>query len=107
MAKAADSILLVDSHALIHRAYHAFPQTLTTKEGEMVNAVYGFTSLLLQVLEKLKPLYVVCVFDAPGKTFRHDKFKEYKGTRKEVDASLISQFPKVHEVTEALGMPTL
>jgi len=107
MAKAADSILLVDSHALIHRAYHAFPQTLTTKEGELVNAVYGFTSLLLQVLEKLKPLYVVCVFDAPGKTFRHDKFKEYKGTRKEVDASLISQFPKVHEVTEALGMPTL
>ncbi len=107
MAQSKDTILLVDSHALIHRAFHAFPQTLTTKEGELVNAVFGFTSLLLQVLTKFKPKYVVCVFDAPGDTFRSKMYKDYKANRPETDKLLVGQFDRVHEVVEALGIPTL
>ncbi|KKS88547.1 MAG: DNA-directed DNA polymerase I, DNA polymerase I, partial [Parcubacteria group bacterium GW2011_GWC1_43_11] len=61
-------LILIDSHALIHRAYHALPP-LTTKSGELVNAVYGFTSILIKTISNFKPDYIVAAFDAPGATF--------------------------------------
>ena len=70
-------LILIDSHALIHRAYHALPP-LTTKSGELVNAVYGFTSILIKTISNFKPDYIVAAFDAPGATFRHKEYKEYK-----------------------------
>jgi len=96
--------VLIDGHALIHRAYHAIPP-LTTRNGEMVNAVYGFTTIVLNVLRDLKPEYVAVAMDLPGKTFRHHDYADYKATRKKADDDLIMQFPRVYDVIQALGIP--
>ncbi len=96
--------VLVDGHALIHRAYHAIPP-LTTKSGELVNAVYGFSTILLNVLRDLKPDFVAVAMDLPGKTFRHEEFKGYKATRKQIDTALVEQFDRVRDVIHALNIP--
>lgn len=101
-----EKILIIDSHALIHRAYHALPP-MTSPQGENVNAVYGFASVLLRVIKELEPDYVVTVFDSAGKTFRHKEFVEYKAKRPMVDDDLINQFPKSRELAEAFGIPVL
>jgi DNA polymerase-1 len=71
----------------------------------MVNAVYGFTTIVLNVLRDLKPEYVAVAMDLPGKTFRHDDYADYKATRKKADDDLIMQFPRVYDVIDALGIP--
>jgi len=98
------TLVLIDGHAIIHRAYHAYPP-LTTHKGELVNAVYGFTSILLTVLGRLCPEYVAVAFDKKAPTFRHLQFKAYKAHRKPVDQELIEQIPRVHEVVQALNIP--
>ncbi len=65
-----DTILLVDGNALVHRAFHALPP-LTTRSGELVNAVYGFAAMLFKAVADLKPRYAAVAFDLPGPTFRH------------------------------------
>lgn len=102
-----NTLVLIDAHAIIHRAYHAFPNTLKTKAGEHINAVFGFTRILLEVLEKFKPEYVMVAFDSKGPTFRHGKYDQYKATRKKIDPELIEQFPRVKEVVEAFNIPML
>ncbi len=97
--------LIIDAHALIHRAFHALPP-LTTKEGQPINAVYGFLLILLRALKDIKPQYIAVTFDAKGKTFRHDQYDKYKATRPETPDELKSQFPIVHEVIEAFGFPS-
>lgn len=101
------TLLLVDSHALIHRAYHAFPPDLRTKEGEVVNAVYGFARLLMEVLAKFKPTHVVALFDSPGKTVRHDQFIGYKANRKSPEDDLIKQIPRIEEMLAKFDIPCL
>lgn len=96
--------VIIDGHALIHRAYHAIPP-LTTKNGEIVNAVYGFTTILLNVLKDLKPDYVAVAMDLPGATFRHEEYSEYKATRQKADDDLVSQFPLVRDVIAAFNIP--
>ena len=96
--------VLIDGHALIHRAYHAIPR-LTTKNGELVNAVYGFSTIILNVLRDLKPDFVAVAMDLPGKTFRHLDYAEYKATRKKADPELIGQFERVRDVIHALNIP--
>ena len=91
-------VLLIDSNALIHRAYHAYPKNLTTPNGELINAVYGFFSIILQVIIKNKPDEIYFAFDAKEKTFRHKLYKEYKGTRKKTDEELIQQFKVIKEI---------
>ncbi len=98
-------LLLIDSHAIIHRAYHAFPPTLRTTKGEQVNAVYGFTSILLEVLQKFHPEYLACAFDSPGPTQRHDMFVEYKIHRPKPDDEFLSQLPRINDVVEAINIP--
>lgn len=98
-------LVLIDAHALIHRAYHAFPKTLTTSKGEIVNAVYGFTRTILSLLKELEPEYVAVAFDRKGPTVRHEKYKDYKSSRPKVDDELISQFGRAREMVKALGMP--
>ncbi len=107
MATKDKTLLLVDSHALIHRAYHAFPPTLRTKDGELVNAVYGFTRLLMEVIIKFKPSHVIALFDAPGPTVRHDQFNEYKINRAKPDDELLNQIPRIEELLEAFDIPVL
>jgi len=97
-------LILIDSHALIHRAYHALPP-LTTKSGELVNAVYGFTSILIKTISNFKPDYIVAAFDAPGATFRHEEYKEYKATRVKAPDDLYAQIPRVKEILTAFKIP--
>ena len=97
-------LILIDGNAIIHRAYHALPP-FTTKKGELVNAVYGFSSTLLSVIAEFKPDYVVASFDLAGKTFRHEKFEEYKATRIKGDDELYAQIPRVKEVVKAFNIP--
>jgi len=97
-------LIIVDSHALTHRAYHALPP-LTTKNGELINAVYGFLLVFLRALHEFQPDFVVATFDFPGKTFRHQKFKEYKATRPPVPDELYNQIPKIKEVLSAFNIP--
>ncbi len=97
-------LILIDAHALIHRAYHAIPK-LTTSKGEVVNAIYGFTLLLLKVIKEFKPDYIVAAFDLPGPTFRHEEYKEYKATRIKAPDELYEQIPKVKEILKAFGIP--
>lgn len=102
--KKAKTLVLLDGNALIHRAYHALPP-LTTKEGELVNAAYGFTMTLLSVLEKFKPEYIAASFDLAGPTFRHEKFVEYKATRVKAPDDLYAQIPRVKEIVSAFNIP--
>ena len=97
-------IIIIDGNAIIHRAYHAIPP-LTTKDGKMVNAVYGFTSMLLKVWKDLQPNCIAVTFDMSGLTFRHVQYKEYKATRVKADQELYNQIPLVHEVVEVFGLP--
>jgi DNA polymerase-1 len=97
-------LMLLDSNGLIYRGYHALPP-LTTSKGELVNAVFGFCSILLRGIQDLQPEYVAACFDLPGPTFRHEQFAEYKATRAPMPDDLRSQFPKVREVVAALRIP--
>ncbi len=102
-----DVFLAIDANAIIHRAFHAYPATLQTEEGVQVNAVYGFTAMLLQALEMFNPKYVLCAMDTGKPTFRHTMYTEYKATRKPVDLSLIDQFPLVEEVLKSFNIPVI
>jgi DNA polymerase I len=97
-------LMLLDSNGLIYRGYHALPP-LTTSKGELVNAVFGFCSILLRGIQDLQPEYVAACFDLPGPTFRHEQFAAYKATRMPMPDDLRSQFPKVREVVAALRIP--
>ena len=105
--KPQDTLLLLDAHALIHRAYHALPPSFITKKGELVNAVYGFISVLINILKEQKPEYIVAAFDTEEPTFRHKEFKEYKAQRPVTAGDLISQVPKIKEVLKSLGIKIL
>ncbi len=98
-------LVLFDGNAILHRAYWAFPTTLTTKQGELVNAVYGFSKIVLRVLTDLKPAYVICAFDLPGPNFRHREFIGYQAQRPKMEADLVSQVDRVHQVVRALDIP--
>lgn len=104
MEKKRKTLVLLDGNALIHRAYHALPP-LTTKKGELVNAVYGFTLTLLSVLEKFKPDYIAASFDLKGPTFRHKQFADYKATRVKAPDDLYVQIPRVKELVGAFNIP--
>jgi len=98
-------LVLIDGNAILHRAYHALPSTLTTRNGEPINAVYGFVSMLLRIIQDLKPTHIAVAFDRKEPTFRHKEFKEYQAHRPETDRELISQFEKVRDVISAFDIP--
>lgn len=96
--------IIIDGNAIIHRAYHALPP-MTTKEGIIVNAVFGFTSMLLKVIADLKPTHLAVTFDLPGPTFRDEVYEAYKATRVKADQDLYDQIPLVYQVVEAFDIP--
>lgn len=98
------TLVLVDGNALIHRAYHATPP-LTTSKGELINAVYGFTLLILKAIEDLTPNYLAVAWDLKGPTFRHNAYENYKSNRGPADEALSNQYDRVHEVIKALSIP--
>ncbi|MBU0572749.1 hypothetical protein KKH23_02580 [Patescibacteria group bacterium] len=97
-------LILIDGNAILHRAYHALPP-LTTKRGEPINAVYGFISMLLRVIQDLEPTHIVVAFDRKEPTFRHKEYEHYQAQRPETDKKLISQFDKTKRVVDAFGIP--
>ena len=97
--------VIIDGNAIIHRAYHALPPMMV--KGTMVNAVYGFTSMLLKVIKDLKPDYLAVSFDVAGGTFRDKIYDGYKAKRVKADQELYDQIPLVHKVVEAFGLPIL
>ena len=97
-------LVLLDSHALIHRAYHAIPPTLTSPTGEPTNATYGFTSTLLKVLSDEKPDFIAATFDV-GPGFRHELDANYKAHRPELASDLVPQLARAREVVEAFNIP--
>ncbi|MFH0853687.1 MAG: DNA polymerase I [bacterium] len=104
MTKKRKTFVVLDGNALIHRSFHALPP-LTTKDGRMVNAVYGFTAVLLKVFKELKPDYWAVAFDVAGPTFRHKEYKEYKATRVKAPQELYDQIPIVKKVAESFNIP--
>jgi len=104
MGEKAKKLVLIDGNAIMHRAYHALPP-LSTKKGELVNAVYGFASTILSVIENLKPDYIAASFDLAGPTFRHEEYKEYKATRTKAPDEFYKQIPRVKEFVEKFNIP--
>ncbi len=96
-------LLLIDGNSLFHRAYHAIP-TLTSRDGEVANAVFGFSNMLLKAIGEVKPEYVVCAFDTKAPTFRHIEFEKYKAQRVAPPPDLYPQLPKVKKVLDAFGV---
>lgn len=106
MLPAGSTVYVVDAHSLIFQVFHAIPE-MTSPRGEPVNAVFGFTKDLLKILEEKKPDALLCAFDPPGDTFRHELYPAYKGERGEMPGELRSQFPKIEAVVRAMGAPIL
>ncbi len=98
-------LVLFDGNAIIHRAFHALPPLTVTKTGEMINAVYGFTLMLLKVINELKPTHYAIAFDRPTPTFRHKLFDEYKAQRPKTPEELVSQLGRVRQMVSALRIP--
>jgi DNA polymerase-1 len=97
-------LVLLDSHAIIHRAYHALPDFSSSK-GEPTGALYGLSTMLMNILKTFHPDYVVATFDLPGPTYRHEAFKDYKAGRKKGDDALMVQLNRAKDVFEALNIP--
>ncbi len=98
--------LLIDSHALIHRFFHALPP-LTSPSGAPVNVVYGMANVILKIHREIAPEYLCAVFDRPEKTFRAEIFKDYKIHRPPTAPDLISQFGPVRDLLDAFGTKTV
>ncbi|MBP6866007.1 MAG: hypothetical protein KBC12_00475 [Candidatus Pacebacteria bacterium] len=104
MTKDKKTIVLLDSHAIIHRAYHALPDFLSSR-GEPTGALYGLANMLMKIISDLKPDYIVACYDLPGKTFRHEVYDDYKGKRAKTDDALIFQLNSSRRIFEAFNVP--
>lgn len=99
-------LVIIDGYSLLFRAFYG-TRFLSTSAGEPTNALFGFTSMLYNILENQKPDYLLVALDAPGKTFRHDSFEAYKGTRSKTPDEILSQLEFVRELASSFGLPTL
>ena len=88
------TLVLLDVHAIVHRAYHALPD-FAASSGEPTGALYGLSTMLLKIISDLKPDYIIACYDLPKPTYRHEAYKEYKAGRAKSDDELISQLKKI------------
>ena len=98
------TLVLLDAHAILHRAYHALPDFASTT-GEPTGALYGVISMLLKIAEDLQPDYIAACYDLPEPTYRHDAYKDYKGGRKKTDDELVKQIIRSRDIFEAFNIP--
>ncbi len=98
------TLVLLDAHAILHRAYHALPDFMSTK-GEPTGALYGFCTLLLKLIKDLKPDYIAACFDLPEPTMRHEVYGGYKAGRKETDEALVVQLERAKDICIAFNIP--
>ncbi|MCX7804900.1 MAG: DNA polymerase I, partial [Planctomycetota bacterium] len=101
----AEKLYLIDGHAQVHRAYHAYPK-LASPSGEPTGAVFGFAKMFMALLDKHSPEYVVAVFDPVGPTERKSRYAEYKATRKPMPEDLRPQVERIIELCAAYNIPT-
>lgn len=97
-------VVLIDGNSLAYRAFYALPDTMKNSEGIITNAIYGFASMILKLVDE-KPDYIAVAFDRKEPTFRHKEYKEYKATRDKAPPSLHPQFPYIKEFVEDLNIP--
>ncbi len=97
-------LVLLDAHAILHRAYHALPDFSTAK-GEPTGALYGLSSMILKIIDDLEPDYVIACYDLPGPTYRHEAYDGYKAQRKKADDDLVLQMKRSHDVFSAFAIP--
>lgn len=98
------TLVLLDAHAILHRAYHALPD-FSSPGGEPTGALYGVVSMLIRIIEDLKPDYLVACYDLPEPTYRHDAFDGYKAKRKKTDDELIMQINRSRDIFAVFGIP--
>ena len=97
-------IVLLDAHAILHRAFHALPD-FTSPKGEPTGALYGFTAFLIKVIRELKPDYIAAAYDLPKPTFRHIAYDKYKAGRAKMDDSLAKQINRSRDILKAFNVP--
>jgi DNA polymerase-1 len=97
-------LVLLDTHAIIHRAYHALPEFMNSK-GEPTGAIYGLATMLFKIITELKPDYIIACYDLPKKTFRHIAYDDYKAGRAKTDDALVVQLIRSREFFQALSIP--
>lgn len=97
-------VVLLDSHAIIHRAYHALPDFMASN-GEPTGALYGLSNMLMKIIGDLKPDYILACYDLPQKTFRHEAYDSYKDGRAKADEALISQIKSSRLIFDAFNIP--
>ncbi len=100
-----EKLLLIDGHSIVNRAFYGVPN-LTNSEGLHTNAIYGFLNIFFNAYAKVKPNYVIVAFDLPQKTFRHEMYAEYKGTRKGMPDELHEQVPVLKDVLKSMNIKT-
>jgi DNA polymerase-1 len=98
------TLVLLDAHAILHRAYHALPD-FASPTGEPTGALYGVIAMLLKIAEDLQPDYIAACYDLPEPTYRHDAYKDYKGGRKKTDDELVKQIIRSRDIFEAFNIP--
>jgi DNA polymerase-1 len=98
------TVVLLDSHAILHRGYHAMGG-FATRDGKPTGALYGFVTMVLRIYEDIKPDYIAACFDLPKPTFRHISYDGYKAGRKKTDDALIAQIKESYSLCEALSVP--
>lgn len=96
---------MIDGHHLIHRAFYAIQNPLKTSFGEQTNAIYGFASMLLNIIEVEHPDFMAMTFDEHAPTFRHDLLDDYKGTRKKAPDELCAQIPRIRAMVDEFKLP--
>jgi DNA polymerase-1 len=97
-------IVLLDSHAILHRAYHAMPD-FSSSDGEPTGALYGIATMVFSIIKELKPDYVIAAFDLPKPTYRHEAYADYKAGRKKTDDNLIKQINRSRDLFAAFQIP--
>jgi DNA polymerase-1 len=97
-------LVLLDSHAILHRAYHALPDFVSAK-GEPTGALYGLTTMLIKIIDELKPDYIVACYDLPGPTFRNEVYKDYKAGRVKAEDDLVMQMKRSRDIFKGFNIP--
>ena len=98
-------LVVIDGNHLIHRAFHAIQAPLRTSSGEQTNAIFGFASMVLNIIETEQPDYIVLTFDEHAPTFRHEKHEAYKATRVKAPDELYAQIPRIREMINRFKIP--
>jgi len=103
MATTPPTLVILDAHAILHRAYHALPD-FSSPTGEPTGALYGVTTMLLKIIEEFSPTYMVACYDLPEPTYRHDAFEGYKAKREKTDEALVVQIERSRDIFAAFGV---